>query len=968
MDYILNRINNDMAICDENSYEYIVSLRKRIEYTLFAVVGFLWNKNADELLVDDRQRIISSFDRMSIGDVVSAITSLDIYKEILHNKKARSIIVKYPGIRNIKIGHGYALGADLVNILSPLYEDLINAVPFLKDDYALVIVEKKDATQYHGIRIDANANGQKNRWACPKDVFPNENEFPRTYIQINNQYYKLSPFITLNRKGVEIEEFVFSSLTDSLTGQIKLCPLFGNNSDKQEIYSEFARFSEVDEYREVSSNGTVMNCFDCNYQTYQDVGLTQIVLDFLLKNKANVSATLWGHGGVGKTACIQNVCQQLFCRKEQAFSYIVFVTAKDRIYNPATGKISGNGSKYVRQYSEVIETIAQTVFPDAGVQANGEKLSIVEQQIREYSGKLLIVIDDYETFIDEEKQKISEFIKSLDINHHKVIITTRNLRLSIGTPIPTNELDSSATCRFLQGIIDKTCPELSDLLKKELSKKEVPEIVLAATNGRPIFIYQFAYLFMQNGMKKDIFSALYSGTDAQDFLYGRVYEYLTDTAKYVFATIPAIVNDDLLFRFDMLKYILSKEVSDEDKFESAVDELVNQLVIERYTDSQGRVYAQELLSIMQNQFSKLGDSRKEAIRRLIESLGGKEISGTIEEAMLREADRSRITGNVAEIISKYRRVLNQKDSPLKIRKQALLNAASYLSANDLNPKAASELIKEYLPIFKDDEQIAYQYVVCLWQQEDRKFDTVNFIREFFSKANGHKKTSNQYLQFFALGTSYCTYYDAVLRSYDTREKRRTQLSQTINEFGRELFEAVKLSYVKLRAGVKHVVQMGLVQTAKTCCEFEAQDMPKLKLGLDICEFSVERFNNYFMNQSKQIHEKISRKIKLIESQKTTETPGTIRDPFWWNSFIADGYSVNDCIEGFISGIAPYGVFVKFGKNSNYKGLMHISKISHEYLPSEHLTTLFTYGQQITVKIIKIDFERKRIDLSLKEML
>ena len=54
--------------------------------------------------------------------------------------------------------------------------------------------------------------------------------------------------------------------------------------------------------------------------------------------------------------------------------------------------------------------------------------------------------------------------------------------------------------------------------------------------------------------------------------------------------------------------------------------------------------------------------------------------------------------------------------------------------------------------------------------------------------------------------------------------------------------------------------------------------------------------------------------------------------------------------------------------SNYKGLLHISKISHEFLPSEHLPTLFSYNQQITVKIINIDYDKKRIDLVLKEML
>ena len=966
MDYILNRMNNDIAISDEDSYEYIVSLRKRIEYSLFLLVGYLWNRYGEDLLIDDRRRIAASFDRMSIGDVVSAITSLDKQKEVLQSKKSRTLITDYPGIRNVKIGHGYALSSDLVGALSPFYDGLITAVPFLREDYSLIVVEKKDQSQYYGIRIDPT--GQKSRWICPHGAFPPEELFPRTYLQINNQYHKLSPFITLKRDGVNFQEFVFSSLTDSLTGQIKLCPLFGSTPEMYDIYSEFARFSECDEYREVGINGTVINKFECNYQTYQDVGFSKTVMDFLLKNKSTVSATLWGHGGVGKTACIQNVCQRLFCSKEMQFSYIVFITAKDRIYNPITGKIIKNTSKHVRRYHEIIETIIQTVYPDVSFQFDEGELQGAEKLIQEYKGKLLIVIDDYETFLDDEKQKISEFIKGLDINHHKVVITTRNLRLSIGTPIPTGELDAKATCKFLQEIIDTKCPELSTSLANELAQSGVQERVLAATSGRPIFIYQFAYLFMQNGMQKSMFTALHSGPDAQDFLYGRVFDYLTEPAKIVFSSIPPVVNDDLLFRFDMLRYVLQKEIPDDDKFEAAIDELVNQLVIERYNDTHGRVYAHELLSIMQARYANSGEPRKEAIRRLIESLGGKEISGTIEEAMLQEADQSRITGNTVEIIGKYRRVLNLKKCPVRIQRQALTNAASYLTIHDLNPKAASELFREYLPLFKDDAQIAHQYVECLWQQDDRKSDAVNFIRDFFSKANGHKKTSKQYLQLFALGTSYCTYYDASLRSYDTLAKRRTQLSQTINEFGKELFDAVKVDFDHLRPGVRHAAQMGLVQTAKVCVEFESEDIAKVKFGVEICEFSFGKFTSHFANQAKQIHEKLTRKIKLIESQKGNSSSSTAKIPLWWNAFMAENYQVNDCVEGIVSAIVPYGIFVKFGVTHDYKGLVHISKISQEFIPSEHLPTLFSAGQTIAVRIINIDTERKHVDFALKELI
>lgn len=187
MDYILNRINNDLAISDKDSYEYIISLRKRIEYSLFFLIGYLWNRNGEDLLIDDRRHIAVSFDRMSIGDVVSAITSLDKYKEILPTKKSRSLIGQYPKIRNIKIGHGYALSSDLINTLSPFYDDLFSAIPLLQKEYSLIVVEKRKQSQYHGIRIDVN--GQKSRWVCPQEIFPDEEEFPRTYLQINDQYY-----------------------------------------------------------------------------------------------------------------------------------------------------------------------------------------------------------------------------------------------------------------------------------------------------------------------------------------------------------------------------------------------------------------------------------------------------------------------------------------------------------------------------------------------------------------------------------------------------------------------------------------------------------------------------------------------------------------------------------------------------------------------------------------------------------
>ena len=61
-----------------------------------------------------------------------------------------------------------------------------------------------------------------------------------------------------------------------------------------------------------TANGTIRNIYDNNYTKFIDVSYRKELLEFLEKNKASVCATLWGHGGIGKTAVIQNVCEYFF--------------------------------------------------------------------------------------------------------------------------------------------------------------------------------------------------------------------------------------------------------------------------------------------------------------------------------------------------------------------------------------------------------------------------------------------------------------------------------------------------------------------------------------------------------------------------------------------------------------------------------------------------------------------------------
>lgn len=70
------------------------------------------------------------------------------------------------------------------------------------------------------------------------------------------------------------------------------------------------------------------------------------------------------------------------------------------------------------------------------------------------------------------------------------------------------------------------------------------------------------------------------------------------------------------------------------------------------------------------------------------------------------------------------------------------------------------------------------------------------------------------------------------------------------------------------------------------------------------------------------------------------------------------YKVGDIMSGVISGIKPYGLFIKTNTNSMF---CHISNISHSYVDINK----FNIGDEVTAKIIEIDEDKNRINVSMK---
>lgn len=101
--------------------------------------------------------------------------------------------------------------------------------------------------------------------------------------------------------------------------------------------------------------------------------------------------------------------------------------------------------------------------------------------------------------------------------------------------------------------------------------------------------------------------------------------------------------------------------------------------------------------------------------------------------------------------------------------------------------------------------------------------------------------------------------------------------------------------------------------------------------------------------------------------KELEKPGRDpRDPFKAFQFRDDIFEVKDLQEGFIcpglvTNVTNFGAFVDIGVHQD--GLVHISELSHQFVNDPR--KVVNPGDQVTVKVLKVDKEKNQISLSMK---
>jgi len=100
-------------------------------------------------------------------------------------------------------------------------------------------------------------------------------------------------------------------------------------------------------------------------------------------------------------------------------------------------------------------------------------------------------------------------------------------------------------------------------------------------------------------------------------------------------------------------------------------------------------------------------------------------------------------------------------------------------------------------------------------------------------------------------------------------------------------------------------------------------------------------------------------VDLDKERISLSLKATQQDP--WQEF-ANAHRVGELVYGRVTKLVPFGAFVQVGEG--IEGLVHISEMAvhHVDLPEQVVTP----GEELWVKIIDIDLQRRRISLSIKQ--
>lgn len=979
MDFITKRFESKLDCTDSSTPDKFTLLRARIEYVFYFLLGYIWNSQYKFNDIDDLKDFVECKGKnFTLGNILASLKKLDRQNKILTKNAYDDILQKYNNFRNENIGHGFIYTdrlAEFENFLSNLYDDLLNYIPILKEQYDTILVNKKDNDVYVGLIFKAR---DPERWSAPINSFPISisDLFPHTLIRPcskEKEYNEISPFVRIDKEG---EPSIFFQIEDPLSGKVKYTLLFKTGKDyliyessTVDLISLAFQSAMNEEYRKKSSiNGTIMTQFTPNYKKYFEVGLSSTIREFIGENDSSVVAVLWGNGGVGKTACIQKMCEDLYSEntdlKEREFDYIVFVSAKDRCYNPVSGEICDIEDSNKTYYS-IINTIHRTMTGnDLSCSENSDDFQKFVETIRNTTSveksrrTMLLVVDDFETFPDEEKKKIDKFVHTLDIKKHKVIITTRNVQLIDGIRIQVSNLTEEQTVSFLKIQIQENypnfCKDFAQILKIEDGENRIYE---ATGKGIPILILQWQHLFVQKPSDDTLYKKLLETETAIEFMTGRVYDSLNKDPKLVYATISLVIDKSLQFSKSRLKEICKKYITTDDSFDEALRELEDLHIVEQLqengfkSDAIYRVYMDSYVNDMKNKFENLEKSVRDSIKGSNAHIGNN--SSNIFESLLIEARQSKSTGNDVLVESKYRQIIKKSDCNYAIRENAVKDLLIYYIMNKDNYAKAIDLFNEFKSDFLRSTLVMYNFIFYLWgsgTNENRKI-AMETTKEYFQKIQSCGKEN---VRFYSLGIAYLVKYLADNKKNIPPSDRELGIQVSILLFeylsnlhdNNEFHEVMKF---------KHDICVALLKIAQFFAKLSGSSPEYREKCIAVSKYFFKNYSNLplYNKAMKDIVGPLCGEEPKKDAEPTLNIGAIVE--FHYKSTLFDKYDESKII-GFTG-------FVE-----QNRALLHIKNISNNFVMQDNMQEFSEFLNNTGVIKVKVEsITEKGVSVSLKDI-
>ena len=537
--------------------------RMLFEYHLLLMFACVWNRKEKEVSIETRFKIIDAMRKPILG------TTLDIIMELNEvgtpvfdlNKNYEKIVREFIHKRNTSFGHKIVIPHlqevayhEIWQELEKYYQKLAKFEEKFWGEKPEFLM-RKATSQNQFITF---LPGYRPKTRTVEKIFAENYRHDELYFSCAAQNFKVSPFIVVNQSNNVKFDFYYFTEYRLQSGKFNyyLVSELRNDFEWSKTYVDyFTAYRKERKYTICRANGVISNKFESNYDYFVNIPpfsayVTQI-WEFLIKNQSTVCLTIRGGGGTGKTALVHYICMKYILEpmtSTREFNYVIFCSAKDREFklDPMTerGKIYEiDSQQIITSYEDILQTVSRVLElnlnPDSA-----ENIEKIENSLIEENG-ILLIVDDFETLSDTEKNKVVELIKKMKIGRHKVLITTRSQYL-IGAAYNVERMSIEQVISFMKKRFENI-PDSEKIQQKfkALLEKNTASQIYEITMGLPSHAIMLASLLTFKDFSETVLNKE-TNDASEDFLLGRLYDYFsTQTSKLLFLIIAFFVKYDL---------------------------------------------------------------------------------------------------------------------------------------------------------------------------------------------------------------------------------------------------------------------------------------------------------------------------------------------------------------------------------------------------------------------------------------